>query len=68
MLFVDTIEPKIICKQQKENLRRDPDYWSRRRAWWRAHKGELGTDWGSINRLQVEVASFLAGVRRRRAA
>ncbi len=50
------------------NPQRDSNYCRRRREWWRANKAKLGTDWNSINQLQVEVASFLADVKRRGAA
>jgi hypothetical protein len=40
-------------------------YWRRRREWWRANKPRLGIDWASINQTQIEVAAFLADLRRR---
>jgi hypothetical protein len=65
----DVTLQSINCNNNSNSRRHEnPDYWSRRRTWWRAHKAELGTDWDSINRLQVEIASFLAHVKRRRAA
>ena len=51
----------------QNNSPRCDSYWTGRREWWRANKAKLGTDWDTINRLQVEVAAFLADVKRRRA-
>jgi len=67
MLFVETIESEIICKPQIESPRRDPNYWSERREQWARHKARLGCDWAGINRTQIEVAAFLADLRRRAA-
>ena len=59
----------INCDNKSNPHRQEnPDYWSRRHAWWRAHKAEIGTDWAGIIRSQIEAADFLAGLRRRRSA
>ena len=48
--------------------RRDPNYWRERREQWARYKARVGCDWAGINRTQIEVAAFLAGLRKRRAA
>ena len=64
----DVTLQSINCNNNSNPDRQEnPDYWSRRRAWWRAHKAEIGTDWAGINRTQIEVAAFLADLRRRAA-
>jgi hypothetical protein len=64
----DVTLQSINCNNNSNPHRQEnPDYWSRRRAWWRAHKAETGTDWTGINRTQIEVAAFLADLRRRAA-
>jgi hypothetical protein len=58
----------INCNNNSNPHRQEnPDYWSRRRAWRRARKAETGTDWTGIDRTQIEVAAFLADLRRRAA-
>ena len=68
MLFVDTIKSEIICKQQIENPRRDPNYWSRRREWWRAEAKRQGCDWPGVARTILAVDDYLARLRKRRTA
>ena len=68
MLFVDTIESEIICKPQIESPRRDPNYWSRRRAWWAAEAKRCGCDWPGIARTILAVDDYLAGLRKKRRA
>jgi hypothetical protein len=41
------------------------DYWARRRRWWAAEAKRTGCDWTGINQTQIEVAAFLAAMRKR---
>jgi hypothetical protein len=50
------------------NSLRPNSYWTERREWWRANKARLGTDWAGINQTQIEVADYLASLRKRGAA
>jgi hypothetical protein len=52
-------------KQIPHQQVRDPNYWGRRRAWWREHKQRTGCDWAGVNHTQIEVAAFLADLRKR---
>jgi hypothetical protein len=63
----DFLMTQIACNFSEDNqsARRDPTYWSRRREWWRAEAKRCGCDWAGINRSQIEVADFLAGLRKR---
>jgi hypothetical protein len=40
-------------------------YWAKRRAWWAAEARRQGVDWAGINQTQIEVAAFLAAMRKR---
>jgi hypothetical protein len=44
---------------------RDPDYWTRRREWWAAKARREGVDWPGVIKTQIEVADFLARLRKR---
>jgi hypothetical protein len=61
VINISALERKRIPHQQV----RDPNYWARRRAWWRDHKKQIGCDWPGIIRSQIEVADYLASLRRR---
>jgi hypothetical protein len=45
---------------------RDSNYWRRRRKWWARYKARIGCDWPGINQTQIEVADYLASLRKRR--
>jgi hypothetical protein len=61
LLDVSAPQRKRIPHQQV----RDSNYWARRRAWWRDHKRRTGCNWPGIIQTQIEVADFLASLRRR---
>jgi hypothetical protein len=43
------------------------DYWAQRREWWRAEAKRQGVDWPGVIETQIQVADFLARLRRRAA-
>ena len=66
MLVIDVIESEINCKPV-ESHRSDSHYWSRRRAWWRAHKAETGCGWDGVQESLRSAADYLASLRQRAA-
>jgi hypothetical protein len=66
----DTITAQPInCKLRTRNNNsrptRDPTYWARRREWWRAEAKRQGVDWQGVIETQIQVADYLAGLRKR---
>ena len=52
----------INCDNKSNPHRQEnPDYWSRRRAWWRAHKAQTGTDWVGVAKTILDVDQYLNG-------
>jgi hypothetical protein len=58
------ITPPLINRKINSNPL-DPTYWTRRREWWAAEAKREGVDWPGVIKTQIEVADFLARLRKR---
>ena len=65
MSIVEISAPRRKLIQHQHQQVRDPNYWARRRAWWREHKQRTGCDWPGIAKTILEVDAWLDGPRRR---